>query len=86
MNKFIIFSHCKGKMSYRLKVILDTSIPFDKKQEVIVLTKTDLVTPEVLEEKMELLKAKNSEIIPVSIFDEDSIKNLKAYISRQIQG
>lgn len=57
----------------------------DTKPEVIVLTKTDIVTKEILEEKMKLLKKKNKEIIPVSIIDEDSIKNLKTFISKQIQ-
>lgn len=58
----------------------------DTKPEVIVLTKTDTVSPEELNEKIKVLKKKNKEIIPVSIFDEDSLKNLKTFISRQIQG
>ncbi len=51
-----------------------------KKQEIIILTKTDLVEPEYLAEIIKLLKKKAKKIIPVSIYDFQSLENLKSLL------
>jgi GTPase len=48
----------------------------DKKQ-LILLTKTDLVDPKTIKDKIKVLKKTKLPIIPVSIFDFDSLENLK---------
>lgn len=48
-----------------------------QKPEIIILTKTDLVTPDVVKEKIKKLKTKTKKIIAVSIHDWDSIEQLK---------
>lgn len=47
------------------------------KEEMILLTKTDLVEDKTLKEKIKLLKKFKKQIIPVSIHDWDSIKKLE---------
>ncbi len=51
-----------------------------EKEEIIVLTKKDLVTPQKLEKKIKLLKKFKRKIIPVSIYDPDSLEELKKTI------
>lgn len=48
-----------------------------EKEEIILLTKTDLTDPKTLKEKIKSLKKFKKTIIPVSIHDWDSIKNLE---------
>lgn len=50
------------------------------KQEIIILTKADLVDKEQLEEKIRVLRNFKKEIISVSIYDFDSIVNLKTLL------
>ena len=50
---------------------------FSKKREIILLTKTDLVDPKEVKEKLKLLKKFKKEILPISIHDWDSIEKLK---------
>lgn len=57
-----------------------------EKPEAIILTKSDTISPEELSEKIDILKKINPHCISVSIFDEDTIKDLKTFISRQIEG
>lgn len=47
------------------------------KDEIILLTKTDLVSEKEVKEKIKSLKKFKRQIIPVSIHDWDSIKNLE---------
>lgn len=54
----------------------------EEKKEVIIVTKTDTVSKEELDEKLALLMEKNKNIECVSMFDEDSIQNLRTVISR----
>lgn len=49
------------------------------KKEIILLTKTDLISEEELKEKKKLFKDK--EILTISIYDENSIKELKNKIA-----
>lgn len=48
-----------------------------KKEEIILLTKSDLVDKKQLEVKLKALKKFKKQIVPVSIYDLDSIMNLK---------
>ena len=48
-----------------------------KKQEVIVLTKVDLLTEKERDKKLELLRSVNSNVFPLSILDDESIKNFQ---------
>ncbi len=51
-----------------------------KKPEIIILTKTDMSTPDKVEDMVKKLKAKAKSIISVSIHDLNSINNLKSLI------
>lgn len=53
-----------------------------KKKEIILLTKIDEVTPEEQAEKITLLKKTRRKIFPVSVLNDDSIKDLKNLISK----
>ncbi|CAN5287280.1 GTPase ObgE [soil metagenome] len=48
-----------------------------KKPEIILLTKSDLVEPKVLKDLIKKMKAKNKNVLPISIHDWDSIIELK---------
>ena len=47
------------------------------KEEIIILTKTDLVKPDEIKKKITKLKKFKKQIIPVSIHDWDSLEKLK---------
>jgi GTP-binding protein len=47
------------------------------KKSVILLTKTDLVDDETVKKQMKLLKKHNKNLLPISIYKEESIKKLK---------
>ncbi len=51
-----------------------------KRKEVIILTKTDLVSKEILEQARKTLSNKNSKIYDVSVFDDQSVETLKEKI------
>lgn len=54
---------------------------FDKdlaaKEEIIILTKTDLVDSTTLQKKIKEIKKKNSRVLSVTVYDDASIKMLK---------
>ncbi len=52
-----------------------------KKKEIILLTKTDLVSPEEVEQKIQTLKTTKKKVLPVSIHDFDALEQLKKIIS-----
>jgi len=52
-----------------------------KKPEVIILTKSDLVEPEYIVELVKLLEKKAKKVIPVSIYDSESLEALKKVLS-----
>lgn len=52
------------------------------KKEIILLTKVDLLEKEQLEEKIKELEKTGKEIIPLSIYDAESIASLKSLISQ----
>lgn len=52
-----------------------------EKDEVILLTKSDLVSPEVLKEKEKELSGQGRKVLSVSIIDDASLKKLSEYLS-----
>lgn len=46
------------------------------KETIILLTKTDLVSQETIEEKINILKKLNATVLPISIHDWDSLEQL----------
>lgn len=55
------------------------------KKEIIIATKTDTVSPDILKEKIKLLKKENKNIITVSVYDDASIKDLKDFLVKTIR-
>lgn len=58
------------------------------KKEVILLTKSDVYTPAVLTEKVAEIKKKivewkNKEVLTVSVYDIDSLKNLSDFLTKE---
>ncbi len=58
------------------------------KKEVILLTKSDVYTPTVLAEKIAEIKKKivewkNKEVLTVSVYDIDSLKNLSDFLTKE---
>lgn len=54
-----------------------------KKPEVIFLTKTDLISKEEVEKKIDLLKSVNPDILPVSIIDDESVKVAGEFLTQR---
>jgi GTPase len=55
------------------------------KPEVLLLTKTDLVSEEEMIDKLTKLKELNPAVFPVSIINEESLKNLGDYLTKQFK-
>lgn len=53
-----------------------------EKDEIILLTKTDLVKPEQLKKQIKILDKFKRDIVPVSIYDAGSIEDLKKLINK----
>lgn len=53
-----------------------------KKPEIIILTKTDLVEPGYIVELVKILKTKAKEVIPVSIYDFQSLEKVKKVLGK----
>ena len=74
--------------SYRIvrKEIEDYNEEIAKKPEVIVLTKSDLVSPvEDLSKKKELLKGLGKEIFALSIIDDESVKKFGEFLTQNFK-
>lgn len=54
------------------------------KQEIILLTKTDLVSNKKLSKKLERLKKLKKKVLPVSIHDWDKIQRLRQFLLKKI--
>lgn len=52
------------------------------KSEIVLLTKTDLVDEAEVEKKMKALTKVNKIILPVSIINDESLKNLSDYLTK----
>ncbi|EKD86652.1 MAG: hypothetical protein ACD_37C00204G0002 [uncultured bacterium] len=57
-----------------------------EKPEIILITKTDLVSKEELNKKVGVLKKLGKPVLVSSIYDEKSLENLKASIKNYIEG
>lgn len=51
-----------------------------EKKSVILLTKTDLIDKKEIEKKIKELKKFNKNVLPVSIYEEESLENLKKFL------
>lgn len=52
-----------------------------KKKEYLFLSKSDILSPEVLKKRLALLKKVNPNVIPVSVYDLDSIKKVEKILN-----
>lgn len=81
--------HCISAESENLeqdyKVVLNELASFNAelatKFQIILLTKSDMVEKKELNKKIKILKKFKHQIFPVSIYDFDSIENLKSLLS-----
>jgi len=67
------------------KEITDYSEELSRKPEIIFLTKTDLLSPEALDEARKLFTSKGFTVIPVSIIDDGLLKEAGDSLSRFLQ-
>lgn len=80
-----ILLHCISVESENIekdyKIVIEEISKYNKnilsKKTAILLTKTDLVSQEVIKEKIKILKKLNNMVIPVSIHDWDSLEELR---------
>ena len=56
-----------------------------KKPEIVILTKTDMVSDEEREKKLKLLKNHNLKVFPVSILDDKLVKELGTILTKTFQ-
>ena len=56
--------------------LADYGQDLDKKDEVVVLTKTDMTTLEEINQKIKILKKYNAKVLTVSVIDDSSLKTL----------
>lgn len=71
------------KQSLKSSLGSDYSPIFKDRPEIILLTKSDLISEKQLKEKLKELKKLKKKIIPVSIHDWDSLENLKKELSKK---
>jgi GTPase len=64
----------RGELGHYNKSILD-------KPEIVLLTKTDLLSPEELKSKVQSLKSINDTVLSVSVIDDESLKALSDYLT-----
>jgi GTP-binding protein len=56
-----------------------------KKPEIVLLSKIDEVEPSVVEEKITQFKKQGIEALPISILDDQSMKNLQAVFTERVR-
>lgn len=67
------------------KEITEYSEELSRKPEIVFLTKTDLLSPEALDEAKELFASKGFTVVPVSIIDDGLLKEAGDSLSRFLQ-
>lgn len=85
IEKVTLLLHCISVESEDIKKDYKTVVEeigkYNKKillkRNVVLLTKTDLVSQDVLKEKIEILKQVNNAVLPVSIYNQNSLEKLK---------
>lgn len=55
------------------------------KPEVILLTKTDMVSPQEVEEKMKILKSVSKNVHSVTVLDDASVKEFANYLTQEFK-
>jgi len=89
IEKVTLLLHCISAESRDIKkdyeVIRKELGQFDskllEKKEIILLTKTDLVSEIEVKEKLKIIKKLNSDSLPISIHDFDSLEKLKEILT-----
>jgi GTP-binding protein len=66
------------------KELSDFSKELADKEEIILLTKTDLVSEDKLNLAMKSLKKKNPEVYAISAIDDDSLKSFQILLSKRL--
>ena len=56
-----------------------------KKPEIIILTKTDLISEEEREEKMKTLKGLSGTVFPLSVLNDGLLKNLSDFLTKNFK-
>ena len=56
-----------------------------KKKEIIILTKTDLIDKKEVDKKVKLMQKLKKIVVPISIIDDESLKNLRKVFEEQIK-
>jgi GTPase len=59
------------------KELKDYSVELAEKKEVIILTKTDMITEKVLASTLKKITKLNSNVLAVTVLDDNSVKELK---------
>ncbi|OGK42704.1 hypothetical protein A3A74_00155 [Candidatus Roizmanbacteria bacterium RIFCSPLOWO2_01_FULL_35_13] len=85
IEKVTLLLHCISVESENIEkdyqTVVEEIAKYNKniltKKTIILLTKVDLVSQEVVKEKMKILEKLQSKIIPVSIYDRKTLKFLK---------
>jgi GTPase len=57
-----------------------------KKEEIVVLTKTDMLTPEETKKKERIIKKHNPKVLTVSVLDDVSLKRFSNDLSKILDG
>lgn len=89
IEKVTLLLHCISVESENIekdyKTVVEEISKYNKnilsKKNIILLTKTDLISQEAVKEKIKILKKLNNMVIPVSIHDLNSLGLLKKLIS-----
>ncbi|TSA44238.1 GTPase ObgE [bacterium] len=90
IEKVSLLLHCISVESEDLKkeyqTVIDEISKYNKnillKESIILLTKIDLVSKEVINKKLRVLKKFNKNVLPVSIHDYDSLEKLKKILTK----
>ena len=90
VEKVKLLLHCisveSGNIEKDYQTVVDEIAKYNKKiltkKTIILLTKVDLVGPDVIKEKMKTLHKLNKEVLPVSIYDSDSLNKLQKILSK----
>jgi len=85
IEKVRLLLHCISVESENLekdyRTVVEEISKYNKnillKKQIILLTKTDLVSQETIEEKIKILKKLSAIVLPISIHDWDSLEQLK---------
>ena len=91
IEKVTLLLHCVSVESENIekdyKTVIEEISKYNKnilaKKSIILLTKTDLISQEAIKEKIKILKKLNNMVIPVSIYDLNSLELLKKILNSQ---